>query len=301
MAGGKPSLRNTSASRVTQRCVLAVTLVVASFASLSSVADETPASSSLPDSVRLSEAVIHQLSELATPTGIEWPYAFVASQTMRERSRALGERLFFEVRQLAAQARFETQLQRDGLVSWARVIRRSPVDGRQVGRIDPISLWRTPRLDIPLNDNDWLGQCQPDNRIQLWSAIGVRHLEWSSGLTLRQALDGLPDARSNAEHASVITLSGAIFSRGISAWNDQPYTLAPGDRIVVDLPRISAASAWVNRSLPEWLSLQWPGKGCRAVSAISGETQEVEYLTSLINVTEPAMPAVDNVSGDSTP
>lgn len=301
MAGGKPSLRITSASRVTQRCALAVTLAVTSLASLSTVADEIPVASSLPDSVTLSEAVNRQLPELAAPTGIEWPYAFVATQTTRERSRALGERLFFEVRQLAAQARFETQLQRDGLASWARVLRRSPVAGRQVGRIDPISLWRTPRRDIPLNDNDRLGQCQQDNRIQLWSAIGVRHLEWSSGLTLRQALDGLPDARSNAEHASIITLGGAIFSRGISAWNDQPYTLAPGDRIVVDLPRISAATAWVNHSLPEWLSLQWPGKGCRVVNAISGETQEVEYINSLINVSEPAMPAVENVSGDGTP
>ncbi|MDH2294212.1 capsule biosynthesis GfcC family protein [Cobetia sp. 1AS1] len=250
------------------------------------LASETPAASQGPSqdqdasaqTLTISEALSRQLGVLTNANGIEWPHAFVATQQTRDRTRELGRRLFFELRQLSSQAVFDDRLSAEGLKHWMRIIGRTSVEGRQVGRIDPIALWRFPRLDIPLTTGDWIGQCQTETRIQLWSAVGVRQLDWRPGLTLHDAIAGLPGAQADSEHASVITLGGRIIVRGISAWNDQPYTLAPGDRVVVNMPRISAAAAWVNRSLPEWLSLQWPGKECRSVDAITGEPQQRDYL-----------------------
>lgn len=250
------------------------------------LASETPSASSAPSqdqdasaqTLTISEALSRQLGVLTNANGIEWPHAFVATQQTRDRTRELGRRLFFELRQLSSQAVFDDRLSAEGLKHWMRIIGRTPIEGRQVGRIDPIALWRFPRLDIPLTTGDWIGQCQTETRIQLWSAVGVRQLDWRPGLTLHDAIAGLPGAQADSEHASVITLGGRIIVRGISAWNDQPYTLAPGDRVVVNMPRISAAAAWVNRSLPEWLSLQWPGKECRSVDAITGEPQQRDYL-----------------------
>jgi len=250
------------------------------------LANETPAASSGPSqdqdasaqALTISEALSRQLGVLTNANGIEWPHVFVATQQSRDRTRKLGRRLFFELRQLSSQAVFDDRLSAEGLKHWMRIIGRTPVEGRQVGRIDPIALWRFPRLDIPLTTGDWIGQCQIETRIQLWSAVGVRQLDWRPGLTLHDAIAGLPGAQADSEHASVIMLGGRIIVRGISAWNDQPYTLAPGDRVVVNMPRISAAAAWVNRSLPEWLSLQWPGKECRSVDAITGEPQQRDYL-----------------------
>ena len=250
------------------------------------LASETPAASSgsfedqkaSAQTLTISEALSRQLGVLTNANGIEWPHAFVATQQTRDRTRQLGRRLFFELRQLSSQAVFDDRLPAEGLKHWMRIIHRTPVAGRQVGRIDPIALWRFPRLNIPLTTGDWIGQCQTETRIQLWSAVGVRQLDWRPGLKLHDAIAGLPGAQADSEYASVITLGGRITERGISAWNDQPYTLAPGDRVVVNMPRISAAAAWVNRSLPEWLSLQWPGKKCRSVDAITGEPQQRDYL-----------------------
>ncbi len=234
-----------------------------------------------PTTLTISEALSRHLAGLKGEHGIEWPHTFVATRQAREHSRQLGRRLFFELRQLSSQAVFDERLPAAGLKHWMQIVKRTPIGGRQVGRIDPIALWRFPRLDIPLSTHDWIGQCQPETRLQLWSAVGVRQLDWRPELTLREAIAGLPGARTSAESASVITLSGRVIERGISAWNEQPYTLAPGDRVVIHLPRLSPSAAWVNRSLPEWLSLQWPGKACRSLDAITGQPQAPEYLLSL--------------------
>lgn len=258
----------------------------AALASETTTASSGPLQEASAQTLTISQALSRQLGVLTHANGIEWPHTFVSTQQTRDKTRLLGRRLFFELRQLSLQAVFDEQLPTQGLKHWMRIIRRTPVEGRQIGRIDPIALWRFPGLDIPLTTGDGIGQCQAETRIQLWSAVGMRQLDWRPGLTLHDVIAGLPGAQADSVHASVITLSGRIIVRGISAWNDQPYTLSPGDRVVVHIPSSSAAVAWVNRSLPEWLSLQWPGKECRSVDAITGEPQQRDYLQVMRQYTD---------------
>ncbi|SEK40413.1 capsule biosynthesis GfcC family protein [Halomonas daqiaonensis] len=123
------------------------------------------------------------------------------------------------------------------------------------------------RHNPAMADITLLGTCTPPGWIEAWTRHGVERLDWQPGMTLDNVLDALPpEATGGIDTAVVIAPTGEQHERGIAAWNHQTAPLAPGARVVIQLPDRGLGGTregdLINRELVAWLASRLPGDDC---------------------------------------
>jgi hypothetical protein len=147
--------------------------------------------------------------------------------------------------------------------------------GRTPGRHDLPWLGAHLRQDLPLDQVAHWGLCTPPDWVEVWALDGVHRIDWRHDLSLQQALAALPAAgHARADRAILITPPGLQLSRGIADWNRQATALAPGSRLIIELPHGQGLrgalpfpgtveeAQWLNQRLPDFLATRLPGDDC---------------------------------------
>jgi hypothetical protein len=170
----------------------------------------------------------------------------------------------------------------EGLKRWQAALRELS-DGRvrTPGRFDLPWLGANLRQVPPLAAIAHWGFCAVPEWVEVWSLDGVSRVPWSAELHLADIYRALSSTARQADYAALIVPSGEVLRRGVAAWNRQTTPLAPGSRVVFELPgrqglrgalsfpSTSVAfpgtrveSDLVNRLLPALLTTRLPGDDC---------------------------------------
>ncbi len=206
-----------------------------------------------------------------------WSHAVVLRQESSEIAGTRGRRLVNELETLEASARLggERALA-NGLGRWRQSVAEMDITQRRTpGRHDLPWLIAHLRQDLPLERIVHWGFCAPPDWVEVWALDGVHRIDWRHDLTLQQALAALPAAgHASADQATLITPPGARLPRGIADWNRQATPLAPGSRVVIELPQGQGLrgalpfpgtveeARWLNQHLPDFLATRLPGDDC---------------------------------------
>ena len=206
-----------------------------------------------------------------------WSHAVVARQETRERMPHHQRRLVAELDTLVASARLAGAGQLgQGLAEWRAQVAQAGQDTlRTPGRHDLPWIAADLRRDLPLSQVAHFGLCTPPSWVEVWHHRGITRVDWQPAMTLRDAVERLPQAAwASANQAVVITPTGKRLSRGVATWNRETAALAPGSRIMLALPEAQGLrtalpfpgtveeASWVNRELPEFLATRLPADQC---------------------------------------
>jgi len=224
----------------------------------------------------LAEAWLAQLERENGP--IAWSHSVALHRDSAARLPERRARLVEELTTLVISARVAGNVSlAEGLAAWAAALEDDdPVAARTPGRFDLPWLGANLRQDPPLAALvDW-GTCAVPDWVEVWSLAGVTRLPWRPGLSLTQLVSELPrEARGRADHAALIDPLGQIRRAGIAAWNRDSDPLAPGSRVMVQLPGpqglrgalpfpgTTVESELINERLPAYLATRLPGDECR--------------------------------------
>lgn len=223
----------------------------------------------------LSDAWLHGLAQQQAPA--IWSHAVVARQETRERLPQLQRRLVAELDTLVASARLAgADPLGQGLAEWRAQVTQADQDTmRTPGRHDLLWIAADLRRDLPLSQVKHLGLCTPPSWVEVWHHSGITRVDWQPGMTLRDAVEGLPrSAWALANQAAVVTPSGDRVLKGVASWNRETASLAPGSRVMLALPEAQGLRAampfpgtveevsWVNRELPAFLATRLPADQC---------------------------------------
>lgn len=228
------------------------------------------------DSAKLSDGWLSRLTD-APP--VAWSHAFALRQGTAATLEGKRRRLVAELDTLIMRARLGNNGagRVAGLTAWRQQLAKGEsLPARTSGRFDLPWLGAHLRKDPPLDKIALWGSCQPPGWVEVWHLGGVTRLPWQEGLGLDGALERLArmtgaEVSASADYAWLITPTGQRHRRGIAAWNAQDTPLAPGSRVMVELPgslssRLSsgsrAAGELVNQRLPDYLATRLPGDDC---------------------------------------
>ncbi|SFU95379.1 capsule biosynthesis GfcC family protein [Halomonas korlensis] len=220
------------------------------------------------------------LEQHAAP--IPWSHAFALRRDEAARPAQARQRLIEELQTLNISARAAGQpAVAEGLARWQATLRELDDERtRTPGRFDLPWLGANLRQVPPLSAIAHWGFCTVPDWVEVWSLDGVRRVPWSAELQLVDVYRDLSSTARQADHAALIVPSGKVLRRGVAAWNRQATPLAPGSRVVFELPNrqglqgalpfnTSAAfpgtrieSDLVNRRLPALLATRLPGDDC---------------------------------------
>ncbi|MDR5893277.1 capsule biosynthesis GfcC family protein [Halomonas mongoliensis] len=223
----------------------------------------------------LAEAWMAQLERENAP--VAWSHSVALRRDSAARLPERRARLVEELTTLVVSARVAGKAPlAAGLSAWAETLAADdPLAGRTPGRFDLPWLGANLRHDPPLAAlADW-GLCAVPDWVEVWSLAGVTRLPWRPGLSLTQLMSELPrDARARADHAAVIDPLGQVRRLGIAAWNREESSLAPGSRVMVQLPGAQGLSGalpfpgttvesdLINERLPAYLATRLPSDDC---------------------------------------
>lgn len=232
---------------------------------------QTPAAPST-----LAEAWLAQLETDNSP--LIWSYSVALRQDTAATLPARQGRLLAELDTLMASATIAGNVAlAAGLVSWRQALADdAPLTGRTPGRVDLAWLGANLRSNPPLASLTHWGHCQVPGWVEVWGLDGVERRPWRGGLDLTQLVNALPAAAiQNADTVAVIDPLGQIRRLGIAAWNRDNTPLAPGSRLMVQLPSrqglrsalpfpgTTVESDLINARLPAYLATRLPGDSCR--------------------------------------
>jgi len=146
---------------------------------------------------------------------------------------------------------------------------------RTPGRFDLPSLGSAPRQAPAMSRVHAWGICTPPDWVEIWSLAGVTRLDWPQHASLTDVFAALPaKASDGVDFGYVISPQGEIKRRGMASWNHQDTRLAPGSRIMIELPSrqglkgalamddATLEQAILNQRLPELLASYLPGDHC---------------------------------------
>lgn len=163
-----------------------------------------------------------------------------------------------------------------GLARWVEALGADdPQLARTPGRFDLPWLGANLRQDVPLTTLAHWGICEVPDWVEVWSLSGVERMRWWPGLDLAALIAELPStATQRADRAAVIGPFGQVRQWGIAAWNRETAPLAPGSRVMVQLPSrqglrdalpfpgTTVESELINERLPGYLATRLPGDEC---------------------------------------
>ncbi|WP_254277468.1 capsule biosynthesis GfcC family protein [Halomonas sp. 3H] len=212
------------------------------------------------------------------PEPVTWSHSVALRHATAERLPQQRERLVEELATLVISARVAGNAPlAAGLAAWAEALEADdPTMARTPGRFDLPWLGANLRQDPPLARLAHWGRCDVPDWVEVWSLAGVERRPWRPGLDLAALMDGLPStAARRADHAAVIDPLGQVRRLGIAAWNRETLPLAPGSRVMVQLPGpqglrgalpfpgTTIESELINERLPAYLATRLPGDECR--------------------------------------
>lgn len=154
----------------------------------------------------------------------------------------------------------------DALSQWRQRIRKAD-DYRTPGHWGPAALLSSPRNGVPVSAVAAVGACQVPGWVEIWSAQGVQRVIWQPSMRLSTLLSKSKIFNDvAADYVTLVTPYGRTLKRGIAAWNYNDMPLSPGMRVVVPLPLGGQASAWIQKTLAEFLAHLLPGDACRQMN-----------------------------------
>lgn len=223
----------------------------------------------------------------AENTSVTWSHSVALRQATAVRLPAQRARLVEELNTLVISARVAGNAPlAAALADWAEALKEDdPLMARTPGRFDLPWLGANLRHDPPLDTLAHWGLCEVPSWLEVWTLAGVERLPWQPGLDLTALVGGLPAAATQrADHAVVIDPIGGVSRLGIAAWNQESTVLAPGSRVMVQLPGAQGLrgalpgaslfpgasffpgtdveSGLINERLPEYLATRLPGEAC---------------------------------------
>ncbi|APE32085.1 hypothetical protein BOX17_14665 [Halomonas aestuarii] len=256
------------------------TLLAALLAMLPLVAEAQPATA--PPTLVEAWLAWQEENQARDQPPFDWAYSYALRANDAADLDARQARLVAELEGLAAvvTARGDRQSAR-GLAAWAQALALALAEHDALPARSPEALG-LPALASDLRRNPamanitLLGTCAPPAWIEAWTRNGVERLAWQPGMRLDTALAALPaGATRGIDTAVVITPQGERHERGIAAWNHQNAPLAPGARIVVQLPERGLGGTregdLINRKLAAWLATRLPGDDCMLWKAKGAE------------------------------
>lgn len=226
------------------------------------------------DSAKLSDG---WLDSLSSDAAITWSHAFALREDTAEIVDSKRRRLVAELKTLITSARLgSSAIGANGLIAWRQqLLEDESLPARTPGRHDLPWLGAHPRQDLPLAKVAVWGSCKPPSWVEIWHLTGVTRLHWQEGMSLGDALKQLSSgAYASADNAWLVTPTGEQLRRGIAAWNAESTPLAPGSRVMLEIPdgglslpgRLSSSSPaairLINERLPAYLATRLPGDNC---------------------------------------
>lgn len=223
----------------------------------------------------LADAWLETLPTLTAPVSWSHAYGLLSTDLPRQRQehRYLVEELntLMVSSRMAGNAKYTQAITawRDTLLGTADAALRSPK------RLDLPYLGANLR-EAPLLDRmAYWGACEIPNWVEVWALHGVTRMPWQPNMTLDTLKNQAPpDAFSSIDYIHLVTPQADVLHRGIAAWNHENTPLAPGSRVLVELPnRQGLAGALpfpgttheldiINQRLPGVLAAQLPGDQC---------------------------------------
>ena len=231
------------------------------------------------DSAKLSDG---WLDSLSSAPAVAWSHAFALRQDTAATLEGKRRRLVAELDTLIMRARLggNGAGRVSGLTAWRqRLAEGESLPARTPGRFDLPWLGAHLRQDPPLAEIALWGSCEPPAWVEIWHLGGVTRLPWRAGMALDGALERLArdadgEVSASVDYAWLITPTGERHRRGIAAWNTQATPLAPGSRVMLELPgpqglssalplsAPQAAGRLINQRLPDYLATRLPGDDC---------------------------------------
>ncbi|MDY7116691.1 capsule biosynthesis GfcC family protein [Halomonas sp. SSL-5] len=210
---------------------------------------------------------------------LDWAYSFALRREDAPEVAFARARLVNELHGLGERLGVAGKTQQaEALAAWAEAIAASAgAPLRTPERLGLPRLAANLRHNPPMSEIAQLGTCTPPEWVETWTLAGVGRLAWHPGMTLDDALAALPDdAAAGVDHARLIDPVGERHRLGIAAWNHQGAPLAPGARVVVELPGDDGAEGAVvrliNARLAEWLAMRVPGEECE-IQGVKGSRE----------------------------
>ncbi|MFI0474456.1 capsule biosynthesis GfcC family protein [Halomonas sp. HMF6819] len=228
-----------------------------------------------PSERTLADAWLETLSQQATP--ISWSHAYALllpdQQRQPQQRRYLTEELGTLV--ISAQVTGNT-IYAQALLKWQEALRSLENEAvRSPQRLDLLALGTHLREAPLLGNVAYWGVCDIPDWVEVWGLQGVSRAAWRPNMTIDDVKKALPEhAFKNVDHAYLITPQGNVLRRGIAAWNHEATPLAPGSRLLIELPNrqgLMGAFAFpgtteepdiINQRLPGVLAAQLPGDQC---------------------------------------
>ena len=238
-------------------------------------ASPTHAASTAAPAPTLADAWLETLPTLAAP--VNWSYAFGLLKSDTERLAQLRHYLIEELNTLAVSARVAGNERNVAtLRAWQAALAR--LEGqplRSPQRMDLLAFGATLREAPLLRNVAYWGACEPPAWVEVWGRQGVARQPWQPGSSLSSLMaQSASGTFEGIDAVQVITPQGRVLRRGVAAWNAQPTPLAPGSRVVIELPNRQGLSGalpfpgitheldMVHQRLPNVLAAQLPGEQC---------------------------------------
>lgn len=228
-----------------------------------------------PPGPTLADAWLETLPQLAEP--ISWSHAYgllTSDQPHLEQERRY---LIEELNTLLVSARVSGNTRySQTIAAWQDTLRGledQPI--RSPERLDLPKLGADLRKAPLLSHVVHWGACTIPNWVEVWGLQGVTRVAWQPNMRIDTLADDLnPRAFTLIDHIHLITPQGEVLRRGIAAWNHEETPLAPGSRVIIELPnRQGLVGALpfpgttheldiINQRLPGVLAAQLPGDQC---------------------------------------
>ena len=223
----------------------------------------------------LADAWLETLPQLTEPVSWSHAYGLLANdqQRLEQERRYLVEELttLLISAQVAGNTAYSQTLTawRDALRSWEGQPLRSPerLDLPKLGA----NLRNAPLLSRVVH---W-GACEIPAWVEVWGLAGVTRVKWQPNMHIDTLTEHLiPQAFTSVDYVRLITPQGQVLHRGIAAWNHEETPLAPGSRMIVELPNRQGLTGAlplpgttheldiINQRLPGVLAAQLPGDQC---------------------------------------
>lgn len=252
-----------------------ITLAIGHGALIARAQADVAVANSAPLGPTLADAWLETLPQLAEP--ISWSHAYgllTADQPHLEQERRY---LIEELNTLLVSARVSGNTRySQAIAAWQDTLRG--LEGQPIRSPERLDL---PKLGVDLRKAPLLsrvehwGACTIPAWVEVWGLQGVTRVAWQPNMSLATLANAInPRAFTLIDDIHLITPQGKVLRRGIAAWNNQQTPLAPGSRIVIELPNqqgLVGALPFpgttheldiINQRLPGVLAAQLPGDQC---------------------------------------